>query len=54
MAPSKEQVASLASELVLQIMSRGSNKSGAGEWYTRDSLRYHTDRIGKHLSVALT
>ena len=54
MAPSKEQVAYLASELVLQIMSKGSNKSGAGEWYTRDSLRYHTDRIGKHLSVALT
>jgi hypothetical protein len=54
MAPSKEQVASLASELVLQIMSKGSNKSGAGEWYTRDSLRYHTDRITKHLSVALT
>lgn len=53
-APSKEQVASLAAELVRQIMSRGSDKSGAGEWYTRDSLRYHTDRITKHLGIAMT
>jgi hypothetical protein len=53
-APSTEQVASLAAELIRQIMSKGSDKSGAGEWYTRDSLRYHTDRITKHLSVALT
>ena len=53
-APSTEQVASLAAELIRQIMSKGSDKSGTGEWYTRDSLRYHTDRITKHLSVALT
>ncbi|NBU72872.1 MAG: hypothetical protein EBS53_15755, partial [Bacteroidetes bacterium] len=53
-APSTEQVASLAAEIVRQIMSKGSDKSGAGEWYTRDSLRYHTDRITKHLGIAMT
>lgn len=53
-APSTEQVASLAAEIIRQIMSKGSDKSGTGEWYTRDSLRYHTDRITKHLGIAMT
>ena len=51
--PSKEYVARVASELVLEVMGKGSDKSGQGEWFTRDSLRLVSDRVHTHLATAL-
>ncbi|NCZ97127.1 hypothetical protein EBZ02_08270 [bacterium] len=31
----------------------GSTKSGPGEWFTRDSIRYSADRAIKHLATAM-
>jgi hypothetical protein len=56
--PSPEEVACVASETILALMTRGgtassgSDKSGPGDWFWRDNFRYNTDRIISHLSAA--
>jgi hypothetical protein len=57
--PSPEQVQWYASITIRSIMTNGgkaktgSNKSGPGEWFTRDSIRYSADRAISHLTTAL-
>lgn len=56
--PSPEEVARIASETILAVMTRGgtassgSDKSGPGDWFWKDSWRYNTDRVISHLSTA--
>lgn len=56
--PSPEEVARIAGETILALMTRGgtaasgSDKSGPGDWFWRDSWRYNTDRVISHLSTA--
>lgn len=57
--PSPEQVQWFASITIRSIMTKGgkaktgSSKSGPGQWFTRDSIRYSADRAIKHLTTAM-
>jgi len=57
--PSPEQVQWFASITIRSIMTKGgkaktgSIKSGPGQWFTRDSIRYSADRAIKHLTTAM-
>ena len=53
LTPSIAEVAELAASVVRRIMSRGSDKSGFGQWFHTDSRRYNADRCVNHICQAM-
>ena len=57
--PTPDQVADYAAIVIESIMTgggkaaTGSTKSGPGQWFTRDSIRYSCDRAITHLVTAM-
>ena len=53
LCPSIAEVAEMAASVVRRIMSRGSDKSGFGQWFHTDSRRYNADRCINHICQAM-
>jgi hypothetical protein len=57
--PLPDEIAMNASKEIVHVMTRGgksktgSTKSGPGEWFTRDSIRYSADRAVSHMATAM-
>jgi len=51
--PTIEDVATYASIVIKKIMNRGSSKSGFGDWFHKNSLRYNSDRAISHMTKAM-
>jgi len=51
--PTIESVATHASDVIKKIMNRGSSKSGFGDWFHKNSLRYNSDRSISHMTKAM-
>jgi len=57
--PLPDEIAMNASKEIVHVMTRGgksktgSTKSGPGEWFTRDSIRYSADRAVSHMAIAM-
>jgi len=51
--PTIESVATHASDVIKKIMNRGSSKSGFGDWFHKNSLRYNSDRAISHMTKAM-
>ena len=51
--PTIEDVVTVVSDVIRRIMERGSSKSGFGEWFHKNSLRYSSDRAISHMTRAM-
>jgi len=51
--PSIDEVAEGAAASIRHVMNRGSSKSGYGQWFDRDSMRYNSDRAISHITTAM-
>lgn len=51
--PSIDDVAESAAASIRHVMNRGSSKSGYGQWFDRDSMRYNSDRAISHITTAM-
>lgn len=51
--PEIEDVVTVVSDVIRRIMERGSSKSGFGEWFHKNSLRYSSDRAISHMTRAM-
>jgi hypothetical protein len=52
-APTIEEVATVAFSVVSRIMDKGSDKSPFGRWFHTDSRRYNADRLIAHVTQAM-
>jgi hypothetical protein len=51
--PRIDDVVTITADVIRRIMDRGSNKSGFGEWFHKNSLRYNSDRAIAHMTRAM-
>ena len=51
--PRIDDVVAITADVIRRIMDRGSNKSGFGEWFHKNSLRYNSDRAIAHMTRAM-
>ena len=51
--PTIEDVAESAAASIRRVMNHGSSKSAYGEWFTKDSIRYNSDRAISHICQAM-
>jgi len=51
--PRIDDVVTITADVIRRIMYRGSNKSGFGDWFHKNSLRYNSDRAIAHMTRAM-